>query len=70
MPFEVYPAFACLLVPGANRFLPLLFWTGSIYEVIRCNCMTIAAKHQTNAGGAVSVRDKKGHQEMETETGI
>mmetsp|Transcript_99786 Transcript_99786/g.182979 ORF Transcript_99786/g.182979 Transcript_99786/m.182979 type:complete len:555 (+) Transcript_99786:85-1749(+) len=32
-------------------------------SVLRCNRMTIQAKHQTNAGGACSIRDKKGREE-------
>jgi len=31
--------------------------------VLRLNRMTISAKHQTNSGGAVAVRDKKGREE-------
>mmetsp|Transcript_93836 Transcript_93836/g.247830 ORF Transcript_93836/g.247830 Transcript_93836/m.247830 type:complete len:573 (-) Transcript_93836:48-1766(-) len=33
-------------------------------SVIRCTRMTIAAKHQTNAGGACAIRDKKGLEEQ------
>jgi len=33
-------------------------------SVIRCNRMVITAKHQTNAGGACSTRDKKGLEEQ------
>jgi len=32
-------------------------------SVLRCNRLTIHAKHQTNAGGACSYRDKKGVEE-------
>lgn len=33
-------------------------------SVLRCNRMTVMAKHQTNAGGACSVRDPKGLAEQ------
>jgi len=31
--------------------------------VLRCNRMTVSAKHETNAGGACSIRDSKGEEE-------
>lgn len=34
-------------------------------SVVRCNHMLIFAKHETNAGGAVSVRDAQGERERE-----
>mmetsp|Transcript_95320 Transcript_95320/g.199369 ORF Transcript_95320/g.199369 Transcript_95320/m.199369 type:complete len:575 (+) Transcript_95320:228-1952(+) len=33
-------------------------------SVLRCTRMTISAKHQTNAGGACAIRDKKGLEEQ------
>lgn len=33
-------------------------------SILRCNRMTVTAKHQTNAGGACSVRDTKGLAEQ------
>eukprot|EP00418_Pyrodinium_bahamense_P073671 CAMPEP_0179101438 /NCGR_PEP_ID=MMETSP0796-20121207/46900_1 /TAXON_ID=73915 /ORGANISM="Pyrodinium bahamense, Strain pbaha01" /LENGTH=186 /DNA_ID=CAMNT_0020799289 /DNA_START=145 /DNA_END=701 /DNA_ORIENTATION=+ len=33
-------------------------------SVLRCNRMTVQAKHQTNSGGACSNRDRKGREEQ------